>query len=391
MDKPAKPAFRTFALSPTKLKAVEGEERTFEGMASTADLDREGEVIEAGAWSDEVLERYMQNPIITHMHDWSDPIGRAVDVKRKRNGLWIKAQLGRKQRALEVWQDIEDGILSTLSVGFDPVQASIVNDGKTLRHKEVSDLYEVGVVPLPANPKARLIVAKGIGLELPRYDAAHAIPFEALTLAPEEMAWQWGAEAKKAYFDATEACSTAYAWDDGLDPRLPHHKVVGEDIVTVWRGVAASMGVLLGARGGADIPEHDKAGVYEHLAKHYEEFEKDAPEVGDDPADWPAFSEVDWKHDERELVAEAGLYDGLARAMSIKRSADEILRHWEKVGRALSPDQLAALRETKAAYGDLPVDDPQEALEDLLRGALGDVEDVEAAVARVCREHAALG
>lgn len=35
----------------------------------------------------------------------------------------------------------------------------------------------------------------------------------------------------------------------------------------------------MGARGGVDIPESDRQGVYLHLAKHYTDFDKEAPEL----------------------------------------------------------------------------------------------------------------
>ena len=60
--------------------------------------------------------------------------------------------------------------------------------------------------------------------------------------------------------------------------KLPHHDVVDEALVTVWNGVKAAMGALLGARGGTDIPDGDRRGVYDHLAKHYRQFDKDVPE-----------------------------------------------------------------------------------------------------------------
>ena len=37
--------------------------------------------------------------------------------------------------------------------------------------------------------------------------------------------------------------------------KLPHHRA--SDLKAVWRGVAAAMGALLGARGGVDIPDGD--------------------------------------------------------------------------------------------------------------------------------------
>ncbi len=60
--------------------------------------------------------------------------------------------------------------------------------------------------------------------------------------------------------------------------KLPHHDVIDGSVKTIWRGVAAAMAALLGARGGVDIPENDKRGVYSHLKKHYDQFDKEAPE-----------------------------------------------------------------------------------------------------------------
>lgn len=60
--------------------------------------------------------------------------------------------------------------------------------------------------------------------------------------------------------------------------KLPHHDVVEGELVVVWRGVAAAMAALLGARGGVDIPAGDRRAVYEHLAGHYRQFEEEPPE-----------------------------------------------------------------------------------------------------------------
>ncbi len=54
--------------------------------------------------------------------------------------------------------------------------------------------------------------------------------------------------------------------------KLPHHKAKGHAVV--WRGVAAAMSRL----GQTQIPEGDRQGVYNHLAKHYKQFGKEPPD-----------------------------------------------------------------------------------------------------------------
>ena len=59
--------------------------------------------------------------------------------------------------------------------------------------------------------------------------------------------------------------------------KLPHHELIDGRLSVVWNGVKAAMQVLAGARGGLDIPERDRRKVYEHLALHYGEFDKEPP------------------------------------------------------------------------------------------------------------------
>jgi hypothetical protein len=58
---------------------------------------------------------------------------------------------------------------------------------------------------------------------------------------------------------------------------LPHHDVIDGEISVVWNGVSAAMGALMGARGGVDIPADDVDPCYNHLAKHYKQYDKQPP------------------------------------------------------------------------------------------------------------------
>ena len=78
------------------------------------------------------------------------------------------------------------------------------------------------------------------------------------------------------------AIASCFAWSPKMPPerftdlKLPHHDPKTKNVV--WRGVVSAMAVLFGARGGVDIPSEDRKKVYNHLAKHYRDFDKEPPE-----------------------------------------------------------------------------------------------------------------
>jgi len=119
-------------------------------------------------------------------------------------------------------------------------------------------------------------LTKGVESEM---EIKTVIPFKHYPLADEGTAWEGPREIREADVDDLKIMCT---WYDRENPdveasyKLPHHRQ--SDKHTVWRGVAASMAVLLGARGGVDVPEGEKRGIYNHLVRHYEEFDKEPPE-----------------------------------------------------------------------------------------------------------------
>lgn len=128
------------------------------------------------------------------------------------------------------------------------------------------------------------------------YELKSAVSFSPTTPADEGRAWDAGAAkarlAKWASSDGSGDKDTidwpkyrkGFAWYDADNPenigsyKLPHHDVIDGVIAVVWNGVSAAMAALLGARGGVDIPESDKDSVYNHLSKHYKQFDKEPPE-----------------------------------------------------------------------------------------------------------------
>lgn len=119
------------------------------------------------------------------------------------------------------------------------------------------------------NVVSRLLAVLGKGV----------IPYKKHPLASEDTPWDGPAERRRATVDDLRVMC---AWYDSSNPdvkssyKLPHHRA--SDHYTVWNGVRAAMAALLGARGGVDIPDADRRGVYNHLARHYRDFDREPPE-----------------------------------------------------------------------------------------------------------------
>lgn len=141
----------------TKAQISEKKEDSFTAVASTDTEDRQGERVLVEGWQ---LKNFKENPILLFMHDHTKPIGKATRV-------WIEKTTGRPRlmfkgmvsTATEVGraakQLMDEGILNSFSVGFRPLEM----DGNIISK---SELYEISLVSVPANPEARLVAVKSL-------------------------------------------------------------------------------------------------------------------------------------------------------------------------------------------------------------------------------------
>jgi hypothetical protein len=107
--------------------------------------------------------------------------------------------------------------------------------------------------------------------------AATSGPIGSHSTKTSESSWN-GTRAESNLGDAGPATlRRAHAWvDPGGDPRnkgsykFIHHEVSADGKVgpANVRASISGIGVLNGGRGGADIPESDRKGIYNHLARH---------------------------------------------------------------------------------------------------------------------------
>lgn len=111
--------------------------------------------------------------------------------------------------------------------------------------------------------------------------------------APRDRDWSWDGTDKLDQIiehGGWDAVANAHAWydasaDDEHDPphrktayKLPHHELLEGRLQVVWSGVTSAMNVIEGGRGGVDLPQDEIGAVYDHLARHYEEFGEEPPE-----------------------------------------------------------------------------------------------------------------
>jgi hypothetical protein len=207
--------------------------------------------------------------------------------------------------AAEIARKYREGFLNAVSISWQVLKMAA--DGVTC---EEWDMWDLSAVPIPGDPQAlierELIALRALTgdvrqasptVDLPDDDeddedegdgdlvpllilARGAIPTHTPPVAVEDAKWDGPAEVAACAAEE-EPLRKMHAWVNSDMPpvlkaayRFPHHQA--EDGRVVWRGVAAAMGRL---SAGASIPEGDRDGVWRHLARHYKQFDKEAPEL----------------------------------------------------------------------------------------------------------------
>lgn len=277
---------------PAKVKAGEDqglEVGQFEAIVSVfGNTDSVGDKVLPGAFEKslaEWAERDKPIPVIfTHSH--GDAFAYIGDVlaaeEREGEGLWIKGQLdvdpdAENPTARQVYRLLKGGRIDNWSFAYDVVDEGPGDDGANELRQLA--LYEVGPTLIGANQETRTLAVKA------RAKAAVA-PHQTGTSEAE-----WDGPGNEANLSNEAGAATyrkAFAWvDPDGDPdakasyKFIHHEVSADGTVGAANLTACTtaIGVLNGGRGGADIPDADVQGVYDHLAKHLRDADAEPPEL----------------------------------------------------------------------------------------------------------------
>ena len=153
------------AYSLLEIKSIAPAGRRFSGIASTPELDRQGDSLDpAGATFAASI------PLLFH-HDAKSPIGR-VTLTRTPQGIAFDAELPEidepgplKARVDEAWQSIKAGLISGVSIGHRILAGGVevLRDGT--RRLTKTEICELSLVTIPANASASIRLVKSLAQE----------------------------------------------------------------------------------------------------------------------------------------------------------------------------------------------------------------------------------
>ncbi len=153
-------------------KALDDEAGSFELYAATFDVvDRGGDLIEQGAFTN--LAEFGEKGWVALNHQSSQlPVAIVEDATQDSHGLRIKGRFHSTPEAqacrVVVKERMGAGKVVSTSIGYVSVKESYERvEGKTIRHLEKLNVYEVSFVNLPMNPAAEVISAKGAAAPTP--------------------------------------------------------------------------------------------------------------------------------------------------------------------------------------------------------------------------------
>lgn len=148
-----------------QVKAAEEGEGRISGYASVfGNKDSYGDVVIKGAFSSFLRKISLSGKVVPvfYGHNMEDPkanIGRVLALSEDDYGLKFDAQLDLSGDTYGriVYEQLKDGRLDSMSFGYQVLDYSMEKDVTELRELE---LYEISVVPIPANPAARVTEVK---------------------------------------------------------------------------------------------------------------------------------------------------------------------------------------------------------------------------------------
>lgn len=156
---------RAWSTIEIKSFADDGLKRTFEGIASTPETDRQGDIV------DPMGAKFTLPISLLWQHDSHMPIGAITDAKATKNGISIKGYVENlsdppslKNDLDRAWAMIKSKLVRGLSIGFVPIDMEPVNPKEPYGGQRFLswDWIELSAVTIPANASANIQTVKSL-------------------------------------------------------------------------------------------------------------------------------------------------------------------------------------------------------------------------------------
>jgi len=144
------------------------DERIVTFVVATDKRNRNGWRLNPDGW---LLENYERNPVVLWAHDENSlPVGRGLEVWSEANKLKAKVQFtppGMSRFNDTVYSMVKGGFLNAVSAGFGVNEWEWVEDAEGRYQLDFleQELWEISIVPVPAEPNA-LKIAAGAGIDI---------------------------------------------------------------------------------------------------------------------------------------------------------------------------------------------------------------------------------
>lgn len=168
--------YKSFAL-----KADDNDAGTISGFFSTYDRepDSYGDIIEPGAFTETIKARKESgHPFpLCWGHDLNQIIGKVDSIKDTEKGPLMTASFFDTPRAQEVREIVKSGVVYQFSFAYDVKDAGTVTleDGTKVNELRKLDLFEISIVPIPANQNAVMTEIKSEEAEKKEVDAIYFV------------------------------------------------------------------------------------------------------------------------------------------------------------------------------------------------------------------------
>lgn len=227
-------------------------------IASTADVARDGMIINADAWQ---LDSFRNNPVFLFAHDYTaPPIGQVQQIDVEKDRLVADVTFDADPFSQLVRAKYLSGSMRAVSVGWNTIEMAPGNGNEPMRVTK-ADLLDVSAVPVPADPKAlKQHSARGL--------AAISRDMLALLESESTVAADASAVASERLKESIAKCGDSY--DEYA------RAIGGATASMTWEDAAAAMVAL--HLPGLQRPDAERQAAYRRLSRVYATHGKHAPE-----------------------------------------------------------------------------------------------------------------